>query len=46
MVHMETLDTIMVNRVSPAARSAWGSVKDSGQIAMPQMPCIQMMVRA
>ena len=36
MVHMDTVETTMVNRVSPAARRAWGRVKDSGQITIQQ----------
>ena len=46
MVHMETEETTMVNRVSPAARRAWGRVKDSGQNSMPMKPWSQTICRA
>ena len=45
-VHMEMVEITMVNRVSPAARRAWGRVKDAGQNTMAAPPCIQMMIRA
>ena len=45
-VHMEAVETTMVYRVSPAARRAWGRVKDRGQSTMATSPCIQMICLA
>ena len=44
--HMEEAETVMVKRVSPAARSACGSSKAAGQNTMPTSPWVQMMMRA
>ena len=41
-VHMDTVETTMVNRVSPAARRAWGRGKEAGYRTLAAMPCIQM----
>ena len=45
-VHMDTVETMRVKRVSPAARRAWGRVKAAGQMTMPKPPCIQMIFSA
>ena len=46
MVHMDTVETTRVNRVSPAARRAWGSVKEVGQSTTATRPWSQMIWRA